>query len=138
MPAYHLRSHAIYNYIRQCRDEDQLPPTMREISEACQIPLTAIFRHLDWLQARGYVSRDTTTRSIRLGRPFLTDEEQVYACIMRTVKATSLAPSLHSLRKSCALSRSRVTAALHALEQSGRLRPDPENPRFFYPADFEL
>ena len=60
--SYSLRSQSIYAYIVKCREQNELPPTMREIAAACDIPLTAIYRQLNWLEARGYVIRDYTTR----------------------------------------------------------------------------
>jgi DNA-binding IclR family transcriptional regulator len=108
---------------------------MREISVACNIPLTAILRHLNWLEARGYVIRDHTTRSIRPLKPLLTDEDLVYTYLVRSIKVNGLAPSIDTLRQACRLLPSRVKAALQALEQAGRVRPDPEDPRLFYPVD---
>ena len=127
------RSQSIYAYIIQCYEQNDLPPTMREIAVACNLPLTTIFRHLDWLEARGYVMRDHTTRSIRPLKPLLTDEEQVYAYLVHSVKISPLAPSLRMLLQTIDLSSPRVKAALHTLVQTGRVQPDPDDPRLFYP-----
>jgi DNA-binding IclR family transcriptional regulator len=132
--SHFLRTQAIYTYILQCHERNELPPTMREIAEACHLPLTTVFRHLDWLEARGYVSRDYTTRSLRLIRPLLTDEEHVYTRLIHYFEVSGLAVSINRLFQTTHLSPSRVKAALSSLKQDGRIQPDPDNPHMFYPA----
>ena len=131
------RSQTIYAYILRCHEDNELVPTMREIAEACHLPLSTVFRHLDWLETRGYVSRGNTTRSIRLLRPLLTDEEQVYACLVHALQVNDVAPSPSALREACQLPVLRVKAALQKLEQEGRVQCDPEDPRLFYPLEVE-
>ena len=133
--SHFLRTQTIYHYILQCRDQDDFVPTMREIAEACQVPLTTVFRHLDWLEARGYVRRNHTTRSIRILKPFLTDEEQVYTCLAYSLKVSALTPSLNRLREVSHLPIGRVKAALQRLVETGRIQPDADNPHCFYPID---
>jgi SOS-response transcriptional repressor LexA len=133
--AHFLRTQTIYNYILQCRDQDDFVPTMREIAHACQVPLATVFRHLDWLEARGYLRRNHTTRSIRILKPFLTDEEQVYTCLVHSIKVSALAPSLNMLHEASNLPLWRIKAALHLLAKTGRIQPDADNPHRFHPTE---
>jgi DNA-binding IclR family transcriptional regulator len=111
---------------------------MREIAATCHLPLTTIFRHLDWLESRGYVSRDHTTRSLRLLKPLLTDEEQVYNSLDRFLKTNESALSINVLCQASNLSAARVKAALHILVQTERVRSDPDDSRLFYPINDEM
>jgi SOS-response transcriptional repressor LexA len=135
--SHFLRSQAIYSYILQCCEQNNLPPTMREIAVACHLPLTTIFRHLDWLETRGYISRGHTSRSLRPIKLLLTDEELVYTKLLYSLKSSDLVPSLNWLCQTTHLSSSRVKAALCRLMQSGRIQSDPNGPRLFYPIEPE-
>jgi DNA-binding IclR family transcriptional regulator len=136
--SHFLRTQAIYTYILQCHELNELPPTMREIAVACKLPLTTIFRHLDWLESRGYVSRDHTTRSLRPLKPLLTDEEQVYHSLNRALKTSGLALSVNMLCQASELSSTRVKAALHTLVQAERVRSDPDDSRLLYLINDEM
>jgi len=132
-----LRIQTIYAYILHCREQDQLHPTLREISSACNIPLKAVFNHLNWLQDRGYISRDNTVRSIRPLKPLPTDEELVYNCLVHAIKVSGFSPSLKAVCQSCRLSPARVKDALDTLVQAGRIQPYPDDPRLFYPVEID-
>jgi DNA-binding IclR family transcriptional regulator len=135
--SHFLRTQVIYNYILQYHQQNNLPPTMREIALACCLPLGTVFRHLDWLEARGYIIRHHTTRSLRLLKPLQTDEEHVYTCLVDLLKRNGSGPSANLLHQASYLSSSRVKNALQLLVETGLIHPDPENPHLFYPAEPE-
>jgi DNA-binding IclR family transcriptional regulator len=133
--SHFLRTQAIYTCIVQYTEQHGLSPTMREIAVACDLPLTTVFRHLDWLEARGYVMRD---RSLRFLKPLLTDEEQVYNSLVHALKRNGLGLSLNALCRGLHLSSNRIKTALHCLARTGRVQPDPDDSRLFRPVDANL
>jgi len=48
----------IYNYIRNFDVEYGYPPTITQIAHACYMSRTTVARHLDWLEAWGYLLRE--------------------------------------------------------------------------------
>jgi repressor LexA len=47
----------ILAYIRKYHKEHNFPPSMMEIAEACFMSRASVMRHLDLLEARGYITR---------------------------------------------------------------------------------
>lgn len=57
----------IYRFIREQMEREQLPPTHREIAQACFISSSAVERHLEFLVSAGLIIRiQHTARGIRL------------------------------------------------------------------------
>lgn len=48
----------IYDYILNFETEWGFPPTIKELAEACFMARSTVVRHLDWLEAWGYISRE--------------------------------------------------------------------------------
>ena len=48
----------IYNYICNFDAEYGYPPTITQIADACFMSRTTVVRHLDWLEAWGYLWRE--------------------------------------------------------------------------------
>lgn len=60
----------IYRAIEQSWRDTGNAPTLREIAEQCQMAHTSCMRHLDKLEARGYIERwPGKCRSIRIVKP---------------------------------------------------------------------
>ncbi len=58
---------AVYAFIKHYIEEQGLPPSQREIAEGCYIARSAVVRHLDKLEARGWISLvPGKSRGIRL------------------------------------------------------------------------
>ena len=48
----------IYSYIISFEKEYGYPPTITQIAQACYMSRTTVVRHLDWLEAWGYLLRE--------------------------------------------------------------------------------
>jgi SOS-response transcriptional repressor LexA len=58
---------SVYGCIRDHTQSYQIAPTLREIGLACHVGHTTVLRHLDRLEALGYIEREPgRARSIRL------------------------------------------------------------------------
>lgn len=62
------RTQAIFAFIREHIARHGYPPTLREIGDGCFIAHTTVLRHLDWLEGKGWITRQLNIpRSITLG-----------------------------------------------------------------------
>lgn len=58
---------AVYAYIRVYLHQYGYGPSIREIARDCFMSPANVYRYLDWLEARGYITRQSgVARSIRL------------------------------------------------------------------------
>lgn len=58
---------AVYGYIRVYLHQWGYAPSIREIARECYMSTANVYRYLDWLEARGYITRQSgVARSIRL------------------------------------------------------------------------
>jgi Mn-dependent DtxR family transcriptional regulator len=56
----------IYRYIQHAIEEEQRPPTIREIARAFKIGTTTVMNYLDMLESQGLITRVSGARGIRL------------------------------------------------------------------------
>jgi repressor LexA len=57
----------LYCFIKTYVDEEGFPPSVREMAEGCYIGATTVNRHLDRLEAWGYIEREPgIPRGLRL------------------------------------------------------------------------
>jgi SOS-response transcriptional repressor LexA len=60
---------SIFDFIDQYIVREGFSPTQREIADACHLTPQAVIRHLDFLEARGWIIREPgRVRSIRIPR----------------------------------------------------------------------
>lgn len=60
---------AVFAFIEQYIAKEDIAPSQREIAEACYLAPSAVLRHLDRLEAWGWIIRQPgKARSIRLPR----------------------------------------------------------------------
>lgn len=60
---------SVYQFICRYKDRKSLSPSLREIANACYISVSSVIRHLDRLEAWGYIERKpNTARAIVLLR----------------------------------------------------------------------
>lgn len=67
----------VYEFIREYIQHRGLPPTQREIADHCFVARSSIQRHLDILDALGFIIREPgTARGITLGEKELTSTSE--------------------------------------------------------------
>ena len=80
------RQQAILDYLAEAIRERGFPPSIREISAHFKITSTqGVQRHLDALERKGYLERDSRARSIRLTNPGRAGSSPVPLDIVRMV-----------------------------------------------------
>lgn len=89
------RQQQVLNYIQSHIDNDGYPPTIREICAHLGVSGTvSATRHLDALEKKGYIKRDSSSRGIALTTP-ATDSASLP--IAGTVQAGALTPALEDI-----------------------------------------
>lgn len=66
----------LYCFIKTYSEEEGFPPSVKEMAGACFIAATTVYRHLDRLEAWGYIEREPgIPRGLRLAGipPFACD-----------------------------------------------------------------
>lgn len=67
MPFRHDVTEEVFRFIQQYKDENQISPSIREIADGCYLGHTSVYRHLDKLEAWGWIEREPgQARSIRI------------------------------------------------------------------------
>ena len=90
-----VRQQQVLDYIQSHIDNDGYPPTIREICAHLGVSGTvSAMRHLDALEKKGYIKRDSGSRSIAVTSP-TTDSASLP--IAGTVRAGALTPSLEDI-----------------------------------------
>jgi len=65
----HQTTEAVFVFIEQYIARESIAPSQREIAEACYLAPSAVLRHLDRLEAWGWIIRQPNkARSIRIPR----------------------------------------------------------------------
>ena len=89
------RQKQVLDYIQSHIDNDGYPPTIREICSHLGVSGTvSATRHLDALEKKGYIKRDSSSRGIALTTP-TTDSASLP--IAGTVQAGALTPALEDI-----------------------------------------
>jgi len=89
------RQKQVLDYIQSHIDNDGYPPTIREICAHLGVSGTvSAIRHLDALEKKGYIKRDSGSRGIALTTP-TTDSASLP--IAGTVRAGALSPALEDI-----------------------------------------
>ena len=89
------RQQQVLDYIQSHIDNDGYPPTIREICAHLGVSGTvSAMRHLDALEKKGYIKRDSGSRGIAVTSP-TTDSASLP--IAGTVRAGALTPSLEDI-----------------------------------------
>lgn len=118
---------AVYQFIRLYKEDGHGSPTLREISESCDLSVTTVNEYLSHLEAQGKIERAPyKSRSIRLvdvENPRNETAEEVLSYIEETL-AKDEYPSQLEIAKACLLSRAEVRRALAWLEGQGRIERD--------------
>jgi repressor LexA len=89
------RQQQVLHYIQSHIDNDGYPPTIREICTHLGVSGTvSATRHLDALEKKGYIKRDSSSRGIALTTPAT---ESASLPIAGTVQAGALTPALEDI-----------------------------------------
>jgi len=89
------RQQQVLDYIQSHIDNDGYPPTIREICSHLGVSGTvSAMRHLDALEKKGYIKRDSSSRGIAVTSP-TTDSASLP--IAGTVRAGALSPALEDI-----------------------------------------
>ena len=98
------RQKQVLDYIQSHIDNDGYPPTIREICTHLGVSGTlSATRHLDALEKKGYIKRDSSSRGIALTTP-TTDSASLP--IAGTVQAGALTPALEDITGYISVDRS--------------------------------
>jgi repressor LexA len=98
------RQKQVLDYIQSHIDNDGYPPTVREICTHLGVSGTlSATRHLDALEKKGYIKRDSSSRGIALTTP-TTDSASLP--IAGTVQAGALTPALEDITGYISVDRS--------------------------------
>lgn len=90
-----VRQKQVLDYIQSHIDNDGYPPTIREICSHLGVSGTvSATRHLDALEKKGYIKRDSGSRGIALTTP---TTESASLPIAGTVRAGALSPALEDI-----------------------------------------
>lgn len=90
-----IRQQQVLDYIQSHIDNDGYPPTIREICSHLGVSGTvSAMRHLDALEKKGYIKRDSSSRGIAVTAP-TTDSASLP--IAGTVRAGALSPALEDI-----------------------------------------
>lgn len=99
-----LRQQQVLDYIQSHIDNDGYPPTIREICAHLGVSGTvSAMRHLEALEKKGYIKRDSSSRGIALTSPA---SESASLPIAGTVRAGALSPALEDISGYISLDRS--------------------------------
>lgn len=95
MPLLTARQKQVLDYIQSHIDNDGYPPTIREICSHLGVSGTvSAIRHLDALEKKGYIKRDSGSRGIALTTP-TTDSASLP--IVGAVRAGALSPAVEDI-----------------------------------------
>ena len=98
------RQKQVLDYIQSHIDNDGYPPTLREICAHLGVSgKVSATRHLDALEKKGYIKRDSSSRGIALTTP-TTDSASIP--VAGTVQAGALAPALEDITGYISVDRS--------------------------------
>ncbi len=98
------RQKQVLDYIQSHIDNDGYPPTLREICAHLGVSgKVSATRHLDALEKKGYIKRDSSSRGIALTTP-TTDSASIP--VAGTVQAGSLTPALEDITGYISVDRS--------------------------------
>jgi len=60
-------THNVFRFIQTYKAENQISPSIREIGDGCYLSHSSVYRHLDKLEAWGWIKREHgQARSIRI------------------------------------------------------------------------
>lgn len=89
------RQNQVLDFIRSCIDNNGYPPTLREICAHLGVSGTlSAMRHLEALEKKGYIKRDSGSRGIALTTP---TSDTASLPIAGTVRAGSLSPAVEEI-----------------------------------------
>lgn len=115
------RQKQVLDYIQSRIDNDGYPPTLREICAHLGVSGTvSAMRHLDALEKKGYIKRDSGSRGIALTTP-TTDTASLP--IAGTVRAGALTPAIEDITGYISIDR----AFLHSGKFCLRVKGDSMN-----------
>lgn len=111
------RQKQVLDYIQSRIDNDGYPPTLREICAHLGVSGTvSAIRHLDALEKKGYIKRDSGSRGIALTSP-TTDSASLP--IAGTVQAGALTPALEDITGYLSIDRSLLHGGKFLLRVKG-------------------
>ena len=111
------RQKQVLDYIQSRIDNDGYPPTLREICAHLGVSGTvSAIRHLDALEKKGYIKRDSGSRGIALTAP-TTDSASLP--IAGTVQAGALTPALEDITGYLSIDRSLLHGGKFLLRVKG-------------------